>query len=510
MPHIRSIARAFGQAFVGPQLWAFIPALSLCAFWFGGEVLLLTVAIVLPTMIAFLALLNAPGRKTFAEDRVTGLPPASYILESLDTHFSGGDTRPIAALAIEIDGFNNLVDRQGPGAGDTAAQDIAQRMQAKLRADDILARKGAGVFVAQIGPMRGLDIETMVQIAARLQAVMAEPVMIDELGVHLTLSIGFCLPRRRFEMCGEGCVSAAETALTEAKAAGTGSIRGFVPRSPSTASLTSGMRHLGDELEKAFAEDQMEAWFQPQVSTDTGLVSGMEALVRWNHPNRGILPPSQFLGAIAASGLARPLSDFMIGSACAALVAWDKAGLSVPSVSVNFSERDLADPMLADRVEWALDQANISPDRLGVEILETVIAQGEDDAVSRTVTRLAALGCRVELDDFGTGHAAIANLRRYSVSRIKIDRCFVSRIDIDPQQRTLLSAILDLAERLGIETLAEGVETKGEHALLAQLGCRHIQGYAIARPMPRDVAARWMQETGLAEPRGWPKIPRTG
>jgi EAL domain-containing protein (putative c-di-GMP-specific phosphodiesterase class I) len=166
----------------------------------------------------------------------------------------------------------------------------------------------------------------------------------------------------------------------------------------------------------------------------------------------------------------------------------------VPSVSVNFSAEELHDPSLADRVKWEVDRFDLRPSRLTVEILETVAAQSEDDVVLRNIEQLGAHGFNLDLDDFGTGQSSIANIRRFHVNRIKIDRSFVTRLDQDSTQRAVVAGILALAERLNVTTVAEGVETPGEHSVLQQLGCDHLQGFLFSRPMPFDETIAWMRD----------------
>jgi EAL domain-containing protein (putative c-di-GMP-specific phosphodiesterase class I) len=182
----------------------------------------------------------------------------------------------------------------------------------------------------------------------------------------------------------------------------------------------------------------------------------------------------------------------MLFHALTALKAWDTAGCHVPRVAVNFATEDLRNPGLVDKIRWELDRFDLTPDRLAVEILETVVATGADDTVTRNILGLGELGCRIDLDDFGTGHAAIGAIRRFNITRIKIDRSFVIKADRDPEQQKLISAILTMADRLDLETLAEGVETIGEHALLAQLGCDHVQGFGIGKPMPFEQTLDWV------------------
>ena len=184
----------------------------------------------------------------------------------------------------------------------------------------------------------------------------------------------------------------------------------------------------------------------------------------------------------------------MMRSSFAALKAWDNAGFSVPRIGVNFSGPELSNPKLIEKIKWELDHFDLTPDRLAIEILETVVSNADDDIITRNIRRLEQLGCGIDLDDFGTGHASIGAIHQFGVSRIKIDRSFVARADRCSNQKQVINAILAMAEHFGVETLAEGVETVGEHATLAQLGCDHVQGFGIARAMPFEQTLLWIPQ----------------
>jgi len=264
------------------------------------------------------------------------------------------------------------------------------------------------------------------------------------------------------------------------------------------------------EVARALENGEIRAWYQPQVSTETGEITGLEALARWQHPERGTISPGAFLPAIAQAGLLDRLGEVMLFQSLTALREWDRAGLEVPGVSVNFSTDELRNPRLYDKVRWELDRFEIAPGRLTVEVLEDVVARSDDDTITRNIAALSRLGCPIDLDDFGIGHASIANIRRFDVNRIKIDRSFITHVDTDRDQQNMVAAILTMADRLGLETLGEGVESHGEHAMLAQLGCSHVQGYSIAKPMPFEDVAEWLSahRSRLASPTGLPR--RTG
>ncbi|MXQ06266.1 EAL domain-containing protein [Alphaproteobacteria bacterium GH1-50] len=253
----------------------------------------------------------------------------------------------------------------------------------------------------------------------------------------------------------------------------------------------SGDAELLSEVTHALENGQITAWYQPQLCTDSGEISGFEALARWEHPKRGVVSPGSFLPIIERAGLSHRLAQVILTHALSAVRAWDRAGLKIPSVGVNFSSRELRNPHLAEQLRWELDRFELSPDRLTVEVLESVISESHDDVISTNLRAISAMGCRIDLDDFGTGATSILNIRRFGVSRIKIDRRLVMGLDKDKDQRDMISALLAMAERLAVDTLGEGVESKEEHLLLSQLGCGHVQGFSIARPMPLGDTLTW-------------------
>ncbi|RMD91816.1 MAG: GGDEF domain-containing protein [Alphaproteobacteria bacterium] len=502
--------QALRTLLVGPQILAFVPAITLAGFWYGGEGMLVASTLFLPALMGLVSLFEqqTPARPAPAgRDPGTGLAlPSSVeaaIDEALETASQTG-RRP-ACLALAIDEAETLRPRLGETGWEQAMKEWGWRLQGALRGGDIVARDGAGGFAVALSPTSTLDLEALIQIAARLQEAIVAPVAIGGQRLHATASVGFCLPREAAGDRGAHSLRAARAALRAARLSGPGSIRAHVPGTDPAIHEPGPEDAAEAELAAALDAGQIVAWFQPQICTDTGAVSGMEALARWVHPERGVIAPAAFLPMIRSAGLQRKLTDRIVAEATAALRSWDEAGLDVPRVAVNFSHEDLADPMLAERLRWALDAAAIAPARLVVEVLETVISETGDDIITRSVTQLAELGCPIDLDDFGTGHAAIAHIRRFRVNRIKIDRSLVTRVDSDVEQRKVVAAILELAARLGVETLAEGVETVAEHAILAQLGCGHVQGYGIARPMPLADSLRWLSERRQKTPiASWP------
>lgn len=492
---------------MGPPILAFLPAITLAAFWFGGELALILVALGFPLVIAATGGFGKlPDRALISRDSVTGLLLRDGFDATLDHVYQSTATPGLrsACFMLELDDYGKSVDRHGQAAADLIMQCSGTRLVSALRDGDTIARMGASRFAVCLIPVRHLDLELCIQISGRLQSAVEEPISVDGLSVYLSCSIGFCLHSRAPGETGQEWLAAASDALIEAKQISASTIRAYSAETRKKSGLRSELR---DDAASALENGRIQPWYQPQISTDTGKVTGFEALARWTHPTHGLIAPDTFLPILEEAGLMERLGQVMLDHALTALKAWDTAGLDVPRVGVNFATDELRNPGLVDKILWALDRFDLPPERLSVEIVETVVADCPDDIVTRNIAGLAELGCRIDLDDFGTGQASIAAIRRFAVSRIKIDRSFVTKADRDPDQQRLVGAILSMAERLDMETLAEGVETAGEHALLAQLGCDHVQGYGIARPMPFEQTLDWVANH-MAKLRDAPRIGR--
>ncbi|WP_046002739.1 putative bifunctional diguanylate cyclase/phosphodiesterase [Tritonibacter mobilis] len=493
-PYSRLLQRVrdgISQVVFGPPMLAFLPALTLGAFWFGGEKALVAVALGLPLAFALFSGFSRKRVVTPGRDGLTGLLLASGFETHTRDVFNRTEDSGLksALLVIEIDDFDDLIGAHGQDAGDIVMQRVGERIRSTLRHRDTVARLGRNRFAICLTPIMQLDLELCIQLAGRLQYRAEEPIPFGGTSLFVSCSIGICQRHRVPKDAGSSWLECAVAALDEALIVGPSSIRAF---SSDTHVHLNRTDNLLEDAASALQNGMIQAWFQPQICTDTGRVSGFEALARWCHPVKGMIPPSAFLPALEQAGLLQKLSQVMVQQALTAIKSWDAAGLKVPSVGVNFATDELRDPALVNRIRWELDRFGLTPNRLTVEVLETVMTDQPDEVVARNITALGELGCHIDLDDFGTGHASIASVRRFRVSRIKIDRSFVTKADHDPEQQKMIAAILTMAERLDLKTLAEGVETAGEHALLAQLGCDHVQGFGIGRPMPFDQTLDWV------------------
>ncbi len=464
-----------------------VPAATLAAYWLAGEAGLIGAALGLPLLIALGGALGhgtAPG----------GAPPGRQaVVAALDALLDGGpdSTRTAACLVIRPDGAAALAERLGPSLWAGVLRHGADRLTGVLRQGDLLAQADGGYAVA-LGPLRRAGLDGMIRLAGRLQSALDEPVVAGAQQIALTASVGICLAGRAPGPGGQAMLKAAEIAAQEALRHGPAAIRVFAP-GMGTGTETAGAPPGRAMLEAALDNDGMRPHFQPQVATATGELAGFEALARWYRPGRAPIPPAGFLAAVTDAGLADRLGEAMLRHTLTALAQWDRDGLAVPTVAVNFSAAELRNPRLCERLKWELDRFDLAPARLAVEVPETVAAGPRDDVTAHNMAALARMGCGIDLADFGAGLGALASLRRFRVRRVKIGRSLITRLDRDRDRQNTVTAILAMAGQLGLDTLAEGVETPGELATLTGLGCRHVQGFAIARPMPVEEVAGWIE-----------------
>jgi len=404
------------------------------------------------------------------------------------SQFLGQIGNPTVAMIVEIDDYQRLEEIYGRSSLESALTFTQSVIEEHLTEADVTIHLDGSRFMSALAPQAPHDIEAMLNTCTRIQHALANVPAMTDLPVQLSASIGFAASNKLERPTAEGLMKAAFSALSEARRRAPSAVRAF----SETMSLRQASRQkVTKDAKLAFERGEIFAYFQPQINLTDGTLSGFEALTRWHHPERGIIPPADFLPALEQAGLMQKLGETMIKQALQALTFWDKEGLYVPRIGVNFSTSELRNQHLVDRIAMHLEVSNIAPHRLVIEVLETVIADNADNDIIGNLAALADLGCGIDLDDFGTGYASITNIRRFSVGRIKIDRSFITGIDTDAEQRNMVAAIITMADRLSVQTLAEGVETRGEKATLQSLGCHDAQGFQIARPMPIQETVEW-------------------
>lgn len=473
----------------GAEWFAILPLAAVLVDWMAGERAMVAFA-GLTTLFA--GYLLSRRQKTLPEPGPKGFGSEADALQFLDRAMveCAGNGGAFGCLLIAFDDAPRFLSRHDQRDRAEIERKTAERLADSTRQGDLIVLLDHSCFAVCLGRVRRMDLETLIQIAVRLQQVAILPLSISGKVVHPSVSVGLCLSDRAPGPMGRHVIEAARAALDDALRHGPGAIRMF---QPDMLARHANREALRASLEEALDAGQIRPWFQPQICADRGHITGFEALARWHHPDRGVISPADFLPLVEEAGLHPRLNEVILYGALSAISRWDKANFFIPSVSVNFCAAELAVPQLDERLKWELDRFGLAPERLTLEVLESVAGRGGDDVIGLNLSRIAAMGCGIDLDDFGTGQASIANLRRFSIRRVKIDRSFVTHVDTDIEQKRMVAAILGLCDRLGLETVAEGVETPSEHATLSQLGCTHLQGYGIARPMAMEETFGWIE-----------------
>jgi diguanylate cyclase (GGDEF)-like protein len=421
-----------------------------------------------------------------SHDALTGLPNRRLMAARAAEAIAGAEREGTGAavLLLDLNRFKEINDTLGHAAGDQVLQIAAQRIRAAVRPGDTVARLGGDEF-ALVLPLLS-DALPAVEVAGRVRTSLREALHVEDAVLAMDVSIGIALyPEHGTEV--EDLLRRADIAMYLAKE-NRSHIEVF--RADHDSASTGRLSLLG-ALRRAIDDRDIVVHYQPIVTVPEFDVVGMEALVRWNHPVRGLLPPAEFLPVAESSGLMHRLTGLVLEDAIGQAAAWRDAGHAIP-VAVNVTLRDLAGPSLAETCEHLLGQHGLTGEALQLEITERLL-MAEPDSVSRQVEALAERGVRFSLDDFGTGFASLVMLRRLPVDRLKIDSSFVRRLSIGDDDRAIVASIIDLAHALGMRVVAEGVETAAVWQRLHELGCDTAQGWHIGRDMPADEASEWLR-----------------
>ena len=422
-------------------------------------------------------------------DPLTELPNRALFLDRLQ-HALTRSRRPGSSLAVffcDVDDFKNVNDSLGHDAGDELLVALPPRLREGLRAGDTVARFGGDEFVILCEDLHSES--EAVHIAERLAEAFRLPFTLDGRPHHLSVSVGVVFVRGGTANATE-VLRDADAAMYRAKAGGKG--RFEVYDAQMRASLVARLETEAD-LRRALAEGELRLHYQPVLSLARDTFVGAEALVRWQHPQRGLLPPAEFVAVAEDSGLIAPLGAWVLGEACRQAAAWGAGRF----VSINLSPRQLSSSDVPALLARALEETGVDPAQLELEITENVLMEQSAGALA-TLRRLKAMGVRLVLDDFGTGWSSLGYLKRFPVDGLKIDREFIDGLDREAEDTAIVSAVLSMAQALELVVIAEGVETEEQLAWLHKRRCGFAQGYLLGRPMPADELAadpRWVRGT---------------
>jgi diguanylate cyclase (GGDEF)-like protein/PAS domain S-box-containing protein len=418
-------------------------------------------------------------------DALTGLPNRSLLADRLERSIAHARRQKgqVAVMMLDLDHFKHINDSLGHHVGDILLQTVADRLRSCLRECDTAARLGGDEFVLLLGDVLSTgDIET---VAGKVLRELKRPFPIEQHQLHIGGSIGVSL----FPHDGEDAnnlLRAADTAMYEAKSNGRGVHRMF------TAAMneaTMRRQQLADDIHQAVARQEFSLYYQPQVALDDYRITGVEALLRWNHPQQGVVLPGLFVPLLEELGLIVELGEWALEQACRQHKAWQDAGLPPIRMGVNLSAQQFYRGDIVQSVRRALDLSGMDPQWLELELTEG-LTLNDTEVTIEIMQALKAMGVQLSLDDFGTGWSSLSYLRRFPLDRIKIDRTFMAEVATQPHAAAVVQGIFSLAESLGLDCTAEGVEDHQQLAFLRGQSCHEVQGFLFSRPLPAEAIGR--------------------
>ncbi|KEO81774.1 putative bifunctional diguanylate cyclase/phosphodiesterase [Tumebacillus flagellatus] len=422
-------------------------------------------------------LTNLPNRVLF-NDRLTSALEAAEM----------NDER-LAVLFLDLDRFKNVNDTLGHSMGDKLLKGVAARIANCVDGEAVVARMGGDEFTILLPKIQ--SEQEAVELAERVIQTLAQPFVIDDYELHTTTSIGIAL----FPVDGRdalGLMKNADTAMYRAKDQGRNNYRFYAP----TMNGSSIQRlELENGLRYALERGELVVYYQPRVNIVTGQIMGMEALVRWQHPELGLVPPGQFIPLAEETGLILPIGSWVLETACRQNKAWQDAGYPPMHVAVNLSGRQFQSPGLVERVMQVLEETGLEPQYLELEITESITMHDVDFSIS-VLRELSAMGILISIDDFGTGYSSLNYLKHFPINTLKIDQSFVREITIDPYNAAIVTTVIYLAQNLKLKVIAEGVETEEQLSYLRDHQCDEMQGYLFSRPVPAEEFEKILRARG--------------
>nr|WP_284047368.1 EAL domain-containing protein [Pseudomonas aeruginosa] len=417
-------------------------------------------------------------------DALTGLPNRNKLFQFLERLLAEkAGKSPVAVLMLDLDRFKPINDSLGHAAGDRMLQEVATRLSACVSQDDTVARMGGDEFTLLL-PSQGdreIALKRAIQVAELILGRLARPFTLEGREFFVTASIGVALsPQDGAEL--SLLMKNADTAMYHAKEMGKNNFQ-FYQAEMNARALER--LELESDLRRALELGEFVLHYQPQFTGDGRRLTGAEALLRWQHPRRGLVPPSEFIPVLEEIGLVAQVGDWLLAEACKQLRSWHKAKVRVPKVSVNLSARQFADGQLGERIAAILYETGIPPACLELELTESILMSDVAEAM-QILSGLKRLGLAIAVDDFGTGYSSLNYLKQFPIDVLKIDRSFVDGLPHGEQDAQIARAIIAMAHSLNLMVIAEGVESQAQLDFLREHGCDEVQGYLFGRPMPAE------------------------
>jgi diguanylate cyclase (GGDEF)-like protein len=414
-------------------------------------------------------------------DALTDLPNRTLFEDRLTVALAQAHRRNqmLPVMFLDLDRFKQVNDMAGHATGDELLRRVAERLAGLVREGDTVARVGGDEFTLLFPEVAGAE-DTM-EIAERVLKVFQQPWVLDGHEFHVTTSVGIAMYPNDGEDA-ESLLRNADTAMYRAKEQGRNNYQLYTPamnaRIAERLAVENSLRH-------GLVSGEFAVHYQPQVNIDTGQIVGAEALVRWQHPERGLVLPAEFIPVAEETGLIVPLGEWVLRTACAQNRAWQEAGLPPLRVAVNLSARQFQQRDLKSMVAQVLEETGLDPHCLQLEITEGVAMQDAEFTITM-LRELRGMGIQIAIDDFGTGHSSLSYLRRLPIDVVKIDRSFVCDLTTDPNDAAIASTIVAMAHNLKLKVIAEGVETEEQLTFLKEQQCDEFQGYLFSKPVPAE------------------------